>query len=168
MVLTGKAGMLYDGSWISQDLTDKAKNKLGTNGVGFFNIPTVAGGAGKATDYSVNCGNTLVLSKKKYDATTGAWLKYLCSNLGNYAMSRQGRYIGFKVTKVPPTVSPYTKLIGAQLSKVKNSALWFEARMDTKTASIAQTNIQSVLINAMTPLQYCSSIQSSVDSNGKT
>jgi ABC-type sugar transport system, periplasmic component len=162
MVLSAKAGMIYDGSWITQDLTDKTKNKLGSNGVGFFNIPTVKGGAGKATDFSVNCGNTLVLSKKNYDATTGAWLKYMMNNLGNYAMSKQGRYIGFKVTKTPANVSPYTKLVGKELGLVKGSALWFEARMDTKPSSVAQTNIQSVLINSMTPTQYCQSIQSAL------
>ncbi|MDC7240055.1 MAG: extracellular solute-binding protein, partial [Spirochaetales bacterium] len=66
-LFSGQAAMFYNGSWFTQDLNDTERNLLGPDGVGFFNIPVVEGGVGKLDDYSVNCGNILVLSAKAYD-----------------------------------------------------------------------------------------------------
>lgn len=162
MVLNNQAAMLYDGSWITMDLTDKTKNKLGDDGVGFFNVPTVAGGKGSMSDYSVNCGNIVCLSKKNYDKVTEDWMKYVFSNIADYAMTKQGRYLGFKVANVPSNVSPYTKLVGDELGKVKGTALWFEASFNDKATSAAHDNIQLLLTGSMTPADYFSNIQKSL------
>ena len=54
MVMAGQAAILYDGSWITSDLTS-ADNPAGEDGIGFFNIPTVEGGVGTLTEYSMAC-----------------------------------------------------------------------------------------------------------------
>lgn len=163
MVLNNQAAMLYDGSWITMDLTDKTKNKLGDDGVGFFNVPTVTNGKGSISDYSVNCGNIICLSKKNYDKVSEDWMKYVFSNIADYAMTKQGRYLGFKVENVPSTVSPYTKLVGDELGKVKGTSLWFEASFNDQTSSVAQDNVQLLLTSSMTPADYFANIQKSLD-----
>jgi hypothetical protein len=86
MILAGEAAILYNGSWYTQDLVADT-NPAGEDGIGFFNIPTVEGGPGTLTEYSMNCGTILCLSKDKYDAETADWLKYIVTNLGDYAVA---------------------------------------------------------------------------------
>lgn len=165
MVLNNKAGMIYDGSWITQDLNNKTENALGPDGVGFFNVPLVTGGKGKATDYSVNCGNILALSKASYDASTQDWVKFVFSQFGDYAMAQQGVYKGFKINNMPSDVSGYTKLVGEQLDKVQGPSLWFEGSFDDQTTKIAEDSVQTLLLGTTSPSDYFKNINASLQSN---
>lgn len=159
MLMNGQAAMLYNGSWFTQNLNDKTQNPAGTDGIGFFNVPLVAGGPGKMEEYSMNCGNILCFSAKKYDAATGDWMKYVFPKLGDQAMSTFGSFKGYKIKNMPSDVPSYTKLVGEQLSLAKGSTLWFEASFDTKTSKIAQDNIQPLVNGEMTPKDYMAQIE---------
>jgi len=153
-LLSGKAAMLYNGSWFAENLNDPKRNLAGPDGIGFFNIPLVKGGVGTMDDYSVNCGTILCLSRKKYDAGMADWVKYVFTRLGDKAMTDYGALKGYKVTTTNANLSGYTKLIQAELKKVKNAGLWFEASFDSKTSQVAQDDIQSLFMGSMTPEQY--------------
>jgi len=157
-LLSGKAAMLYNGSWFTENLNDPKANLQGPDGIGFFNIPTVKGGVGTLDDYSVNCGTILALSKAKYDAATADWLKFVFTRMGNYAMTTYGAMKGYKVSEFPATLPTYTKLVADELKKVKNAALWFEATFDSKTSQVAQENVQSLVNGTITPKEYMSRI----------
>lgn len=159
MVMNGQAAMIYNGSWFTQNLNDKTQNPAGTDGIGFFNVPLVAGGPGKMDEYSMNCGNTLCFSSKKYDAAMGEWMKYVFPKLGDKGMSTFGSFKGYKIKNMPSNLPSYTKVVGDQLSLAKNSTLWFEASFDTKTSKIAQDNIQPLINGEMTPKDYMSQIE---------
>jgi raffinose/stachyose/melibiose transport system substrate-binding protein len=159
MVMNGQAAMLYNGSWFTQNLNDKAQNAAGPDGIGFFNVPLVSGGPGKMDEYSMNCGNILAFSSKKYDAATGEWMKYVFSKLGDKAMSTYGSFKGYKIKNMPSDMPSYTKLVGEQLALAKGSTLWFEASFDTKTSKIAQDNIQPLVNGEMTPKDYMAQIE---------
>jgi raffinose/stachyose/melibiose transport system substrate-binding protein len=161
MLFSGKAAMLYNGSWFTQDLNDPARNLLGPDGIGFFNIPLVEGGVGTMDDYSVNCGNILVLSAASYDEKTGEWLKYVIPRLGDYAMETFGKMQGYRVTNMPADLPPYTKIVAEELKKVKNAGLWFEASMDDKTTQVAQDYGQSLFLLEITPEDYFMQIEKS-------
>jgi raffinose/stachyose/melibiose transport system substrate-binding protein len=154
ILFSGKAAMLYNGSWFAENLNDPKRNVAGPDGIGFFNIPLVKGGVGTMDDYSVNCGTILCLSKAKYDAATADWVKYVFTRMGDKAMKDYGAVKGYKVTTTKADLPGYTKLIQAELKKVKNAGLWFEASFDSKTSQVAQDDIQALFIGVLTPEQY--------------
>lgn len=161
MLMNGQAAMLYNGSWFTQNLNDKSQNAAGTDGIGFFNVPLVSGGPGKMDEYSMNCGNILCFSSKKYDAATGEWMKYVFSKIGDEAMNKTGSFKGYKINKMPDNIPSYTKIVGDQLKAAKGSTLWFEATFDTKTSTIAQDNIQPLVNGEMTPADYMGQLETS-------
>lgn len=162
MFLTGKTAMMYNGSWFVSDLNNKDKNTLGEN-VGFFNIPLVPGGVGTMDDYSVNCGTILALSKKKYDAGTADWVKYVFTRIGDKSMADYGALKGYRVNTVPDKVPYYTKMLTAEFAKVKNAGRWFEATLDAKTEMVAKDNSQLLFLGDMSPRDYFASIQKATD-----
>ena len=92
LFLQGKAAMYYMGSWALRDFNNAATNKIGADNVGFIPFPTVAGGAGNATQTPMNAGLTTVLSKKNYNAEVGEWLKYIVQHYGDRGPDRPGQY----------------------------------------------------------------------------
>jgi raffinose/stachyose/melibiose transport system substrate-binding protein len=154
MLMTGKAAMLYNGSWFTQDLNNAQRNVAGPDGIGYFNIPLVAGGKGAMDDYSVNCGNIISFSKAKWDPAIADWVKFVFTRYGDYAINQQGTLKGFKVSKMPENLPSYTKLVAEEMKKVKNAGLWFEARLDDKSSKIAQDNGQALFIGAITPEDF--------------
>jgi raffinose/stachyose/melibiose transport system substrate-binding protein len=160
--LSGKAAMIYNGSWFTENLTDAKRNTLGDSGVGFFNIPLVKGGVGTASDYSVNCGTILCLAQDKYDAATADWVKFVFTRLGDYAMQTYGAKKGYTVSSLPSTLSPYTKIVAEELGKVKNAGLWFEASFDSKTSSLAQDSVQALVLGITSPTDFFKKIDKSV------
>lgn len=164
MILAGEAAILYNGSWYTQDLVADT-NPAGEDGIGFFNIPTVEGGPGTLTEYSMNCGTILCLSKDKYDAETADWLKYIVTNLGDYAMSEFGALKGYVINEYPESMSKYSILVAEEMGKVTGTSTWFEAAMSSELSNIAQVNVQSLMNGEMTPEEYAQSLQDVWDSN---
>lgn len=161
MVMSGEAAMIYNGSWYVSQLNADT-NPAGPDGIGFFNIPTVEGGVGTATEYSMNCGTILALSADKYDDVTDGWLNYFVSNAGDYAMNEQGSFRGYTI-ELPEDVSAYTQMIADELEKATGSSTWFEAAMDSELSQIAQENVQALMNGDMTPEDYCQSLQDIYD-----
>ena len=164
MIPNGEAAMIYNGSWYTQDLAVDT-NPAGEDGVGFFSVPTVEGGVGVLTEYPMNCGTILCLSKDKYDEKTADWLKYIVTNIGDYAMETYGALKGFVVDSYPENVSNYTKMVADEMGKVTASSTWFEAAMDSELSNIAQVNVQSLMNGDMTAEEYCQSLQDVWDAN---
>ncbi|MFD2503731.1 extracellular solute-binding protein [Paenibacillus septentrionalis] len=55
--ITGKAGMMFDGSWRSSVFSDETQAGALTNKVGFFTMPAVEGGIGDQTYVNGNYSN---------------------------------------------------------------------------------------------------------------
>lgn len=158
MILAGEAAILYNGSWYTQDLVAPT-NPAGEDGIGFFNIPTVEGGVGAITEYSMNCGTILCLSKEKYDAETADWLKYIVTHIGDYAMKEMGALKGYVISEYPEDMSKYSILVAEEMGKVTASSTWFEAAMDSELSNVAQRNVQNLMNGDMTAEEYCQSLQ---------
>jgi raffinose/stachyose/melibiose transport system substrate-binding protein len=165
MLMNGQAAIKYDGSWFSGNLNDAKQNVAGPDGIGFFNIPLADGSAAGGTldDYSMNCGNILMFSSKKYDAAVADWMKYVFPRYGDYAMQHLGAFKGYKLSQVPSNLPAYTKLVADTLSSAKGSFLWFEGKMPVKTSEFAQENISLLYNGEMTPLQYMEALQRSLN-----
>ncbi|PHV70444.1 hypothetical protein CS063_10140 [Sporanaerobium hydrogeniformans] len=162
MVLNGQAAMHYNGSWVTENL-NSADNAAGPEGIGYFNIPTVAGGPGKLDEYSMNCGNILTFSSKKYDAATADWVKYVFTRMGDKAITDYGAFKGFKINNMPSSLTYYTNIVADNLKAAKGSSLWFEGRFDAKTSKIAQDYVQTLFNGEITPEEYMTAIQDSLD-----
>ena len=114
MVMGGKAGMQYNGSWVTSNL-DSDANLAGEDGVGFFNVPLV-NDSSTLDDYSMNCGNILMVSSAKYDEAVGDFLKFLVTHIGDFAMENQASFKGFKIDAMPEDLPVYTQIVGNALS----------------------------------------------------
>ncbi len=167
MLTTGKAAILYTGSWYTQVLTDESQNPAGEDGIGFFNIPVADESVSSATSYSMNCGNILALDKSKYDEGTAWFLKYFCENIGNVAMEELGSIKGYTYDVSVDDMDPYTKLVLDELDKATEGFAWWEAKMDSETSKVAQDNVQTLLNGDMTGEEYMQSIQDVYDMNSK-
>jgi len=165
MVMSGQAGMQYNGSWVTSNLTSEA-NLAGENGIGYFNVP-LANDSSTLDDYSMNCGNIMMLSSAKYDAAVADFLKYLVTHIGDYAMTNQKSFKGYKIDNMPTDLPVYTQIVGNALSTAKGAFLWFEAKMDSETSTIAQNNIALLYTGEMTAMQYMQALQDSTDKNMK-
>jgi raffinose/stachyose/melibiose transport system substrate-binding protein len=160
MLLTGKCALIYDGSWFTAKLNDPELNHLG-EGIGFFNIPLVSGGPGKASEYSTNCGSTISLAASKYDEVVADWCKYVFPRIGDKAMADFGTLKGYTVKAYPDELPYYTELVADEFKKVGASSLFFEAFMDDETTVVAKDNSQALCLGVMTSEEFCQSLEDS-------
>ncbi len=163
MLTGGQAAMQYNGSWITQSLALDT-NQAGPDGIGFFNVP-VDNDQSTLDDYSMNCGNIMMLSAKKYDEAVGDWMKYVLPRIGDYPMKNFGTFKGYKINEMPQDLPVYTKIVGDALSGAKGAFLWFESKMDSETSTLAQDNIALLYSGEMTAEEYMTQLQTSADKN---
>lgn len=165
MLMNGDAAIFYNGSWFTANLNDESANAAGPDGIGFFNIPVVDEAVSPSTEYSMNCGNILCLSKDKYDEATSWFLKYFVENMGNLAMNEMGSLKGYTYDVEVGNMSGYTKMVLDEIGKAKSGCTWFEATMNSEVSSSAQDNVQTLLNGDMTAEEYMQSIQDATDAS---
>ena len=118
-------------------------------------------------DYSMNCGNIMMVSARSTTRRVGDFLKYLVTHIGDYAMTNQKSFKGYKIDNMPADLPVYTQIVGNALSTAKGAFLWFEAKMDSETSTIAQNNIALLYTGEMTAMEYMQALQDSTDKNMK-
>ncbi|MFV0399104.1 MAG: ABC transporter substrate-binding protein [Oscillospiraceae bacterium] len=162
MLMNGQAAMKYDGSWFAGNLNSD-ENAAGPDGIGFFNVPT-AGSDSTLDDYSMNCGNILVFSSGKYDEAVGDWMSYVFPKIGDYAINNNGAFKGYKINDMPE-LSTYSQIVADALGDAKGAFLWFEAKMDSESSALAQSNIAMLYSGEMTAEEYMAELQDSIERN---
>ncbi|CAN7370074.1 extracellular solute-binding protein [Paenibacillus sp. LjRoot153] len=164
MFFQSKAAMIYTGSWELRDFNNPVINKIGTENIGFFNIPLVKDGMGTLDDYAMNTGLTTSFSKAAYDSTVGDWMKAVFSSYGDRAMNDLGMITGFKVETMPKEVPPLTQMVQKRFDSAKRGALWFEAFFDSKTQLTAWDNAQLLVAGSTySPEMYMFKLQNALD-----
>lgn len=163
MLMTGKAAIFYNGSWFAGNLNDKTANLAGEDGIGFFNVPVADASISDSTAYSMNCGNILCVGKSRYDEATGWALKYFVENIGNYAMSTQGTVKGYNYTTTNDSIPHYTQLVLDEIDKAKSAFTWFEATMGSEVSTVTQNNVQPLVTNDITAMEYMKKIQTAAE-----
>jgi raffinose/stachyose/melibiose transport system substrate-binding protein len=161
--LNGQAAMMYNGSWFLANLNDPAQNKIGVENVGFMPFPDVSGGKGSSAQWPANAGAATATSTKSYGPKVGDWLTCIAKNYGSSAMKDQGVLSGFKLNQTVTDIPPLTKQLQGEISKATETVLWFEALMDAKTTSDAQTNVSLLISGSMSAKDYMSALQSDLD-----
>lgn len=164
LFLQGQAAMFYSGSWELRDFNNPVRNKLGANGIGYFNIPLVKDGIGTLDEFPMNAGLTNSFSKAAFNPKVGEWMKTVFSEYGDRAMKDNGLITGFKVEHMPAQVPPLTQMVQEKIDSAKRAILWFEAGFDSKTQSIAWDNAQLLISgDGMTAQSYMEELQKAID-----
>lgn len=163
MLMTGEAAIFYNGSWFAANLNDESQNPAGEDGIGFFNVPVADASISDENSYSMNCGNILCFSEKKYDEATGWFIKYFAENMGNIAMSLQGSVKGYNYDVSAEGVSGYTQLVLDTINSAQSAFTWFEATMNSEVSTVAQEGVQTLLTGEVTAEEYMRSIQEAYD-----
>jgi raffinose/stachyose/melibiose transport system substrate-binding protein len=163
--LTGKAGMMYDGSWVLSNINDKTQDAIGADNVGLMPFPAVSGGKGNIDQWPANAGAAMSMNPKQVGPKTAAWLKCIAQNYGSQAMNDAGVVSGFKLNSPVKNVPAATKMVQEKVAGIQQTVLWFEALMDAKSTSLAQTNVSLLTNGQMSAQTYMSQLQASIDAN---
>jgi len=75
------------------------------------------------------------------------------------ALQKEGAVTGFVVHNPPANLDPLTSLVLAQISKVSQPVLWFEAEFSTKATNISQQDASLLVTGAMSPSDFMSAVQ---------
>ncbi|PKT72276.1 ABC transporter substrate-binding protein [Streptomyces populi] len=157
--LTGKAAMLYMGSWALANISDAKQDKIGATNVGFMPFPAVAGGKGSIDQYPSNVGLGITLGAKSFDEKTGAWVSCIAKNYGSKALKDHGSISGFKVNTPVTDANKVTTQVRDTISASKQNVLWFEALFGTKATTVSQTNAAGLVSGSMSPQQFMQTVQ---------
>ncbi|WRZ89379.1 extracellular solute-binding protein [Streptomyces sp. NBC_01007] len=157
--LTGKAAMLYMGSWALANISDAKQDKIGADNVGFMPFPAVSGGKGSIDQYPSNVGLGITLGAKSFDKNTGAWVSCIAKNYGSKALKDHGSISGFKVNTPVTDANEVTTQVRDTISASKQNVLWFEALFGTKATTISQTNAAGLVGGSVSPEQFMQTVQ---------
>jgi raffinose/stachyose/melibiose transport system substrate-binding protein len=157
--LTGKAAMLYMGSWALANISDAKQDKIGADNVGFMPFPAVSGGKGSIDQYPSNVGLGITLGAKSFDKNTGAWVSCIAKNYGSKALKDHGTISGFKVNTPVTDANEVTTQVRDTISASKQNVLWFEALFGTKATTISQTNAAGLVSGSVSPEQFMQTVQ---------
>jgi raffinose/stachyose/melibiose transport system substrate-binding protein len=160
--LSGKAGMLYMGSWALANFNDPAQNKIGDANIGFMPFPAVAGGTGTVEQITANVGLPVALNAKRYDGKdgkVGGWLGCITENYGGTALEDQGAVTGFKPAAPVTGLPPLTTLVQQKVSETTETIVWFEALFTTKATTTSQTGAAPLVTGDITPAEFMERVQ---------
>jgi raffinose/stachyose/melibiose transport system substrate-binding protein len=163
--LTGKAAMKYDGTWLLSNINDEAQNEIGAENVGFMPFPAVEGGAGSIDQWPANAGAAMAANPKTAGPKVADWFSCIAENYGQQALQDAGILSGFKVNGEVTDIPETTAFVQEKIAEINETVLWFEALLDSKSNSLASTNVTLLTTGQMTPEQYMADLQASIDAN---
>lgn len=164
--LTGKAAMKYDGSWLLSNINDESQDLIGSENISLMPFPAVEGGAGSIDQWAANAGAAMAMNPETYGPKVADWLGCIVENYGAQALQDAGVVSGFQVNQEVTDVPAPTKMVQEQVAEISETVLWFEALMDGKSTALAQSNVSLLTTGQMTPEDYMSQLQASIDANG--
>ena len=163
--LTGKAAMKYDGTWLLSNINDEEQNQIGVENVGFMPFPAVDGGEGSIDQWPANAGAAMAANPKTAGPKVAAWFACIAENYGQQALQDAGVLSGFKVNGEVTDIPETTTFVQEKMAEINETVLWFEALLDAKSNSLASSNVSLLTTGQMTPEQYMTDLQASVDAN---
>ncbi|HWS51213.1 MAG TPA: extracellular solute-binding protein [Microbacterium sp.] len=166
MFLTGQAAMTYDGTWLLSAINDPERNQIGGENVGFMPFPAVEGGEGSIDQYPANAGAPMIVNAKQAGPKVVDWISCIAENYGQQALQEAGVISGFAVNGEVTDISENTAEIQERIAEIDETTLWFEALFDPKSNSLASTNVTLLTTGQMSPEDYMTELQASIDANG--
>jgi len=158
LFLTGKAAMVYMGSWALSNFNDTKQNTIGVDNIGFMPFPAVTGGTGSIDDYPSNVGVPITFGTKGYGTNSAAWVKCIAEGYGDAVFKDSGVISGFK-TDAGKSSSPVTAMTQDNIAKAKSSVLWFEALFSPKGTTLSQQDAAALATGQMSPADFMAAVQ---------
>jgi raffinose/stachyose/melibiose transport system substrate-binding protein len=156
--LTGKAAMLYMGSWVLANVADPKADTIGATNIGFMPFPAVDGGKGDINQYPSNVGLPFTIGAKTFGPKVAAWVKCIVANYGTGVLKDYGTTSGF--TSTPPAgESALATKIQSTIADSKRNVLWFEAQFSTKATTVSQQDAAPLVTGSMSPTAFMSAVQ---------
>jgi raffinose/stachyose/melibiose transport system substrate-binding protein len=174
-LVTGKAAMQYQGTWLLANINDPTQNTVGLDQIGLMQVPVVTGGKGDIGAWPTNVGSPNAINAKLYGPKVGAWLKCIALNYSDSLMTNQSAYSGLKASHppvlaaptpgaAPPPVPPLTTEVAGDMANAKSSVLWFEALSPSaKFTGDAGANSLLLLNGSMSAMDYMTLLQNDLD-----
>ncbi|MGF3056414.1 ABC transporter substrate-binding protein [Microbacterium sp. YY-01] len=162
---TGKAAMMYNGTWFLAEIYDDAANPSGADAFGFMPLPEVAGGEGSIDQYPANAGAATSFSAKLDNAGMDAWLTCITENFGSSALANQGVISGFTLNQPVDDVPALTSEIQDIMAETTETITWLEAFLPEKAAGEAATNAGPLLTGNMSPDDYAKRLQAGLEAS---
>lgn len=163
--LSGKAAMKYDGTWFLSNINDEAQNQIGADNVGFMPFPAVEDGAGSIDQWPANAGTAMAANPNLTGPKVADWYACISENYGQQALQDAGVLSGFQVNGEVTDIPETTTFVQETMAGIDETVLWFEALLDAKSNSLASSNVTLLTTGQMTPEQYMTDLQASVDAN---
>ncbi|WP_248170072.1 MULTISPECIES: extracellular solute-binding protein [unclassified Microbacterium] len=160
--LTGKAAMIYMGSWLLGNINGDG-NQIGADNVGFFKFPAVDGGAGSIDEYPSNVGLPATFNAATYSADNGVgdWLGCIVENYGTEAL-KQGQITGF-ISDEEADLPEISQTVADEIATATDSVLWFEALFNAKASSISSTNAALLATGQLSAEEFMKLVQDALD-----
>lgn len=162
---SGKAAMKFDASRFVSDVTDESLNPAGDENIGFMPFPAVPNGQGTIDQWSANAGTAFAAASGQFGPKTEAWIGCIIENFGQQALQDSGTISGMAINGEVTDLPEITAEIQERISEIDETVLWFEARFDPKTNSLASSDVSLLATGQMTPEEYMADLQSSIDAN---
>ncbi|WP_329005748.1 extracellular solute-binding protein [Kribbella sp. NBC_00709] len=160
--LTGKAAMMYMGSWLLALVNDPSKNKIG-DAVGLMPFPAVEGGKGDINAYPANTGAPTSVNPKLFGPKTQAWVKCIATNYASDSMEQSGTFSGFVMDHPVKNIPPLTADVQQRIDKSTSTVLWFEALFNNKANQDAGAYVVKLLTGSMSAADYMGLLQKDLD-----
>lgn len=163
--LTGKAAMLYMGSWALSNISDAKQDTVGAANIGFMPFPAVTGGKGSIDQYPSNIGLGVVLSAQNAANTeVDNWISCIANNYGTDSLKEQDTISGFKVNGSVPAANAVTGQVQSTMSTSTTSVLWFEALFSAQATTTSQQDAAPLVAGSMSAQQFMSAVQNALNS----
>jgi raffinose/stachyose/melibiose transport system substrate-binding protein len=162
--LTGKAAMLYMGSWVLSSIAAPSGDTVGAANIGFMPFPDVTGGAGNSSQWPANVGLAYTLNAKTLGPKSAAWLKCIVQNWGSVSLSKYDTFTGFVSNPPVTNLTPLETQVQGIIASTTQSVLWFEAFFSTQATTVSQQDAAPLVNGSMSPSAFMSAVQSALTS----
>lgn len=156
--LSGKAAIMYMGSWVLPNFADEEANTIGSENIGLFAYPAVEGGEGSVDQLPANVGVPTALSKDLYTDEVGAWVGCIAENFGAAALEENGQISGFRVNSEVET-DDLTALVQEKIEATTESVVWFETYFSPKASTTSWNNIGPLVNGNISAEEFMSLVQ---------
>lgn len=163
--LTGKAGMMFDGSWRSSVFKDKAQAGELTGKVGYFSMPAVPGGVGNQTAINGNYANGYGFSANLNERERTA-VKAFIKNLYNDEMQLRGLLEDGVLPSMKLSQEAFAKVqdplvnkIMQVINKAGGAFSHFDSTVQSEVYKEAEAQIQKLIAGSATPKQVTDKLE---------
>jgi raffinose/stachyose/melibiose transport system substrate-binding protein len=163
--VTGKAGMMFDGSWRSSVFKDPAQAKDLTNKVSYITLPGVANGKGDQTAINGNYSNGYGFSSSLKDNELKA-VKAFIKNLYTEDMQLRGLLednllpsMKLSDAAVGKVTDPIVKQVLESYKKAGSVFSHFDSTVPSDVYKETETQLQKLIAGKATPKEMADAIQ---------